>query len=316
MWHETRWDSARASCGRWLVDGPWSGVWALGAVSGLEVGDGAVFARVQGSDVYEVELTLGEGTGIGVSGWCDCPYGQEGNFCKHCVAVGLTVLRQVVVPRQRAAARARALGLEPWLAQLSRDELVALVQEQVAGDRELRRRLELRAAAAHGDVDTLREPSPHFWRRPNADPAALLGAAFQLLGPGANPGGPGRGPLRTLYRTSGRLHQGSVEGRPPRRSPPVAIRRTALRSGAAGGGLHRSAGRRSSGAADAPGLCGCCRESSPRLPQPPHRVDRRPCSQGRAGLPTRHTRRAARSSGRPSDVGRPTRCRAPNGRRA
>ncbi|MFB8000299.1 SWIM zinc finger domain-containing protein [Streptomyces sp. NPDC056002] len=133
------------------------GVGYVDAVSGLEVGDSAVFARVHGSDVYEVELTLGEGTGTGVSGWCDCPYGQEGNFCKHCVAVGLTVLRQAGIPRQRAAARARALGLEAWLTKLSRDELVALVQEQVAGDRELRRRLELRAAAAHGDVETLRE---------------------------------------------------------------------------------------------------------------------------------------------------------------
>ncbi|MFD4714225.1 SWIM zinc finger domain-containing protein [Streptomyces sp. NPDC058430] len=133
------------------------GVGYLDAVSGLEVGDSAVIARVHGSDIYEVELTLGEGTGTGVSGWCDCPYGQEGNFCKHCVAVGLTVLRQAAIPRQRAAARARASGLEAWLAQLSRDELVALVQEQAARDRELRRRLELRAAAAHSDVDTLRE---------------------------------------------------------------------------------------------------------------------------------------------------------------
>ncbi|MFD7779030.1 SWIM zinc finger domain-containing protein [Streptomyces sp. NPDC059753] len=133
------------------------GVGYLDAVSGLEVGDDAVVARVHGSDVYEVELTLGEGTKTGVSGWCDCPYGQEGNFCKHCVAVGLTVLRQAEIPRQRAAARARASGLEAWLTKLSRDELVALVQEQVAGDRELRRRLESRAAAARGDVDTLRE---------------------------------------------------------------------------------------------------------------------------------------------------------------
>ncbi|MFD4589062.1 SWIM zinc finger domain-containing protein [Streptomyces sp. NPDC058434] len=56
----------------------------LNAVSGLDVGDGSVTARVQGTDVYEVELILGKGTGV--SGWCDCPYGQEGNFCKHCVA--------------------------------------------------------------------------------------------------------------------------------------------------------------------------------------------------------------------------------------
>ncbi|MFF9812310.1 SWIM zinc finger domain-containing protein [Streptomyces sp. NPDC014006] len=128
----------------------------LDAVSGLEVGDGSVTAVVHGTDVYEVELALGGDDGL--SGWCDCPYGQEGNFCKHCVAVGLTVLRRAkTIPHQRAAARARTSGLEEWLSALSRDELLALVREQVAEDRELRRRLELRAAAARSDLGTVRE---------------------------------------------------------------------------------------------------------------------------------------------------------------
>ncbi|MFE9449520.1 SWIM zinc finger domain-containing protein [Streptomyces sp. NPDC006739] len=128
----------------------------LDAVSGLEVGDGSVTAVVHGTDVYEVELTLGGGEGI--SGWCDCPYGQEGNFCKHCVAVGLTVLRRAkTIPHQRAAARARASGLEAWLSELSRDELLALVRQQIAEDRRLRRRLELRAAAARSDLGTVRD---------------------------------------------------------------------------------------------------------------------------------------------------------------
>ncbi|WP_255310019.1 SWIM zinc finger family protein [Streptomyces sp. DI166] len=132
------------------------GLGYLDSVSGLEVGDGSVTASVHGTDVYEVELTLGEDDGL--SGWCDCPYGQEGNFCKHCVAVGLTVLRRArTIPRQRAAARARASGLEAWLTALSRDELLALVREHIAEDRGLRRRLELRAAAARSDLGTVRE---------------------------------------------------------------------------------------------------------------------------------------------------------------
>ncbi|MFV0136136.1 SWIM zinc finger domain-containing protein [Streptomyces sp. HMX87] len=132
------------------------GLGYLDAVSGLEVGEGSVTAVVHGTDVYEVELTLGGDEGV--SGWCDCPYGQEGNFCKHCVAVGLTVLRRAkTIPHQRAAARARASGLEAWLSALSRDELLALVREQVAEDRGLRRRLELRAAAARSDLGTVRD---------------------------------------------------------------------------------------------------------------------------------------------------------------
>ncbi|MFI6033131.1 SWIM zinc finger domain-containing protein [Streptomyces sp. NPDC051315] len=132
------------------------GLGYLDAVSGLEVGEGSVTAVVHGTGVYEVELTLGAEEGI--SGWCDCPYGQEANFCKHCVAVGLTVLRRAkTIPHQRAAARARVSGLEAWLSALSRDELLALVREQVAEDRELRRRLELRAATDRSDLGTVRD---------------------------------------------------------------------------------------------------------------------------------------------------------------
>ncbi len=146
-------DDLRALAGARSFD---RGLEYLDALSGLEVGAGSVTATVHGTDVYEVELTLGGG--IGVSGRCDCPYGQEGNFCKHCVAVGLTVLRQLeAIPRQRAAARARASGLEAWLTALTQAELLALVRELVAGNRELRRRLELRGAAARSDLDTVRE---------------------------------------------------------------------------------------------------------------------------------------------------------------
>lgn len=128
----------------------------LEAVSGLEVGDGTVTAVVHGTSVYEVELSIGPGTDV--SGRCDCPYGQEGNFCKHCVAVGLTVLRRAQeIPRQRAAARARATGLQAWLTALSREELLTVVRELAVEDRSLRRRLELRAAAAHSDLGTVRD---------------------------------------------------------------------------------------------------------------------------------------------------------------
>lgn len=127
----------------------------LDAVSGVEVGDGWVTASVHGTERYEVELTL-DGPG-GLSGECDCPYGMEGNFCKHLVALGLTVLAQrESLPRQRKAARDRAQDLDGWLSGLSKDELLALVQEQIGEDRQLRRRLELRAASARGDLAAVR----------------------------------------------------------------------------------------------------------------------------------------------------------------
>jgi uncharacterized Zn finger protein len=127
----------------------------LDAVSGVEVGDGWITASVHGTERYEVGLAL-EGPG-GLSGECDCPYGLEGNFCKHLVALGLTVLaRPESLPRQRIAARERAQDLDGWLSALSKDELLALVREQIGEDRQLRRRLELRAASARGDLAAVR----------------------------------------------------------------------------------------------------------------------------------------------------------------
>lgn len=126
----------------------------LDAVGDLEIGVGQVTATVYGTDAYEVVLDLGDD---GVTGECSCPHGREGFFCKHLVAVGLTVLgRSGDVPVQQAAAAAKARSLETWLDGLSRDDLLGLVREQVHEDRGLRRRLELRAAAAGPDLSNVR----------------------------------------------------------------------------------------------------------------------------------------------------------------
>jgi uncharacterized Zn finger protein len=131
------------------------GLGYLDAVSGVEVGDGWITATVHGTERYEVELTL-DGPG-GLAGECDCPYGLEGNFCKHLVALGLTVIAQrESLPRQRKAARERAQDLDGWLSALSKDELLALLREQIDEDRQVRRRLELRAASVRGDLAALR----------------------------------------------------------------------------------------------------------------------------------------------------------------
>jgi tetratricopeptide (TPR) repeat protein len=70
------------------------------------------------------------------------------------VAVGLALLRDAVaVPRQRPSPTpSRASDLSSWLNSLSRDDLVALVCDQIVEDDDWRRRLELRAAAAASDL--------------------------------------------------------------------------------------------------------------------------------------------------------------------
>jgi hypothetical protein len=119
------------------------------AIADLEIGADQVTATVYGTDAYEIVLILDDGS---ATGNCSCPHGRDGFFCKHLVATALAVLRQGDIPRQRAAAAAKARSLESWLEELSRNDLLTLVREQVSEDRGLRHRLELRAAAAGSDL--------------------------------------------------------------------------------------------------------------------------------------------------------------------
>lgn len=130
------------------------GLGYLDCVQDLDFSTGEITATVYGSETYQVSLMLDDG---GIAGDCSCPYGLDGNFCKHCVAVGLVVLRDGGDLRERrATARQRKRGLYDWLASLSRQELLDLLLAQITEDRELRRRLELRAASAHRDVAAIR----------------------------------------------------------------------------------------------------------------------------------------------------------------
>ena len=165
----------RAAAGRQSFE---RGVQYLGAVASLEIVGNQVIATVRGSEDYLVVLTLGGATAGGARprAECGCPYGQEGFFCKHCVAVALTVLRDAAkVPAQRSrragrvggpasadqseprtapepGGEAEPAGLGRWLRSLSRDELVMIVCEHAIEDDDWLARLELRAATAAADV--------------------------------------------------------------------------------------------------------------------------------------------------------------------
>lgn len=192
----------------------------LDAVSGVEVGDGWITASVHGTERYEVELALDGPDGL--SGACDCPYGLEGNFCKHLVALGLTVLaRPESLPRQRKAARERAQDLDGWLSALSRDELLALLREQIDEDRQVRRRLELRAASARGDLTAVRSrvrdlldigPFAQYGYVEYADARAYADQARQAVSAiGALTGSGRAADAITLAREAMRLLAGAVE---------------------------------------------------------------------------------------------------------
>lgn len=50
-----------------------------------------VAARVRGTETYDTELWT---EGDELEYYCTCPHAEEGNFCKHCVAVGLAFLAE------------------------------------------------------------------------------------------------------------------------------------------------------------------------------------------------------------------------------
>src|SRR5215469_1115047 len=61
---------------------------SAGAVRITDQGPERVAARVQGTRRYDVVLTEEDGELLHE---CSCPMGEQGNFCKHCVAVAVVV---------------------------------------------------------------------------------------------------------------------------------------------------------------------------------------------------------------------------------
>jgi uncharacterized Zn finger protein len=126
----------------------------LSAVEDLEIGSAEITASVYGNSEYRVSLALGDD---GLTGDCTCPYGREGFFCKHCVAVGLYVLKMGDgLPQHMEATRAGRQALESWLESLSKEELLAELLALMREDRDLHRRFELRAASVNADAVTVR----------------------------------------------------------------------------------------------------------------------------------------------------------------
>ncbi len=121
-----------------------------GRVELLSVEPRRVLARVTGTDDYRAVLS---GTGAEIEGECSCPAFDDWGFCKHLVAVALTV--------NDPAEEGESTG-EPALDRLRRhllskgtDALVALILDLAERDTALFRRLEMDAAAVSDDDEAL-----------------------------------------------------------------------------------------------------------------------------------------------------------------
>ncbi|WP_150241206.1 SWIM zinc finger family protein [Nocardiopsis quinghaiensis] len=120
----------------------------LGRVSGLRKSGKAVHTAVGGQRRYRVRLTA-----EGAFSWhCDCPWAEEGNCCKHVVAVGLAHLYE----RKHGSAAPPVPDIASYLYTLDRERLVGLLLEEADRSPALTLALEARAAVATRVPEALR----------------------------------------------------------------------------------------------------------------------------------------------------------------
>ena len=123
------------------------GYFAGGRVRSVAEDRGKIAAEVRGTHIYRVALWA-EDSALEYS--CTCPMGQDGEFCKHCVAVGLAWLDPAggaprVAPK-REKPSVTMDDVRTWLAGRNQQDLVDLLMEQAMADGRLRQRLLLEVA--------------------------------------------------------------------------------------------------------------------------------------------------------------------------
>ena len=118
-----------------------------GAIDDLIYSRGWVIAQVIGSDAYQVRLHV-DGT---KPQWrCDCPVGEDGLFCKHCVAVGLAWLDQAGTGRAETDSGS---SLHNYLTQQDKAVLIEWLIDAAENHPELRQRLMAENTAVTQQLD-------------------------------------------------------------------------------------------------------------------------------------------------------------------
>jgi uncharacterized Zn finger protein len=125
--------------------------YADGNVLSIEEQNDSFAAKVQGTHLYHVEVWV---DADGLAFECDCPMGEDLNFCKHCVAASLAWLGR---PRRNGNGSkgstkksAAANKLRAQLLDLDKNALVELLTLEAARNPDFRDRLLLNAAQQNG----------------------------------------------------------------------------------------------------------------------------------------------------------------------
>jgi len=124
-----------------------------GMVSRLRDSGGKVTARVHGSENYQVELWNDD---AGFYYDCTCPHAEEGNFCKHCVAVGLAFLEGRKQGYQPGSADDEESVVRRYLELQAPETLIDWLLDAAQQDDGLFRKLLLKSQRAGGTVDVVK----------------------------------------------------------------------------------------------------------------------------------------------------------------
>ncbi|MHB8539897.1 MAG: SWIM zinc finger family protein [Candidatus Acidiferrales bacterium] len=124
---------------------------ADGQVVGLKEENGTITARVRGTYYYRVKLWAEDEE---LASECNCPVGQDGVFCKHCVAAGLTWLDRRKqtggVTRRQTKRDMSDEEIRAYLMGQDKTALIELLMGHADWDSDLRDRLALMTAEKGG----------------------------------------------------------------------------------------------------------------------------------------------------------------------
>ncbi|HEY1171098.1 MAG TPA: SWIM zinc finger family protein [Verrucomicrobiae bacterium] len=119
-----------------------------GAVHNLVEFNHRITAQVSGTENYTVELWVDANE---LAYDCTCPMGEDGTFCKHCVAVGLTWIANRNNGKKSSSTPTVTLkDARDWLARQDKEYLINLLLDQAAKDHILREKLLLQAISTSG----------------------------------------------------------------------------------------------------------------------------------------------------------------------
>ncbi len=126
------------------------------AVTSIKKLKNHILATVSGTKRYTVDLTINQQH---IEGACSCPASDYMDFCKHCVAVALTLKTEQEITSQVKQSNHKYAPIEPYLATLSKQQLQTELSKIILNDSELKTQWLAKAEVSLGllDYKTLRK---------------------------------------------------------------------------------------------------------------------------------------------------------------